>query len=251
MYVTQLGQCSKIMLVVVATLFIHSISIGAESANNKVLAFNTADTAPYSNHDGSGIYDRIIMKICQISGVDVNINHLPSARSIENVDIGFDDGEYARIKGLSEKYPNIRVVDEKLIDFAFTAFSNDSNMVIEDWSSLKNYNVAFLKGWKIYEVNVTDVKSIQMSSSEAELFNLLQNRRVDVILYERLRGLDYMYRNNIKGIVPIAKPLSVRGMYLYVNKKHEILIPQLEDALKTLKASGEYADIVNSFVREY
>ncbi len=214
-----------------------------------MLTLNTADKAPYSTQDGSGIYDRILLKAFNLAGIDFKINHLPSARSIENVDIGLDDGEYARIKGLSEKYSNIRRVDEKLVDFSFTAFAKDPDMVVDNWNSLKGYNVAFLRGWKIYEINVIDAKSIQVSSSEEELFGLLQNGRVDVILYERLRGLDFMRRKNIKGIFPIERPLSLRGMYLYVNKKHESLIPKLEDALKTLKTTGEYSDIINSFVR--
>lgn len=249
MRILQSGQYKVIFLFIIISLFCFQISVCAKDQTKMFFTFNTADKEPYSTQDNYGIYDRIILNVCQLSGIDFKINHLPSARSIENVDIGLDDGEYARIKGLSENYPNIRIVDEKLIDFAFTAFAKDEEMIVDGWRSLKSYNVAFIKGWKIYEMNVTDAQSIQVSSSEEELFRLLQHGRVDVILYERQRGLDYIHRKNLQGIFPIERPLSVRGMYLYVNKRHESLIPKLEEALRILKRTGIHEDIINSFNR--
>lgn len=220
----------------------------ASSKADKTISLNTADSSPYSTPDDVGLYDKILLRVFELVGVNITINHLPSARSIENVDLGIDDGEYARIKGLTKKYANILIVDEKLLDFAFTAFSKNADIKLKNWNSLRDYNVAYIRGWKIYEKNVTGTRSVQVSSSEDELFKLLLSDRVDIVLYEQLRGIDYMKRNNIYGIHPLREPLSVRGMYLYFNKEHEAVIPKIEKALKTLKSTGEYSDIVKSFL---
>jgi len=212
------------------------------------LTLNTADKAPYSTDLNAGIYDKIILKMFEDIGVNIKINHLKSARSIENVDVGIDDGEYARIKGLSTRYKNIMIVDEKLIDFAFTAFAKDSSIKIHGWESLGKYNVAFIQGWKIYEMNVKNTESVLVVSSEEELFRVLEHDRVDIILYERLRGLDYLKRKQLPGIVHLDEPLSVRGMYLYVNKKHEKKIPHIENSLRVIKKSGQYQKIIDSFI---
>ncbi len=210
---------------------------------------NTADKPPYSTENNGGVYDKIVMRMFENIGIKIKINHLLSARSLENVDVGLDDAEYARIKGLTDRYKNLQIIDEKLIDFAFTAFAKDPSITIDGWNSLSKYNVAFMRGWKIYEKNVTKTKSTLIVSSEEELFSLLENGRVDIVLYELLRGGEFMKKRNIKGIVPLKKPLSVRGMYLYVNKKHEELIPDIENSLMSIKKSGEYQLIVDSFIK--
>lgn len=213
----------------------------------ETFSINTSDKPPYSSVDNSGIYDLIISHVFNELGVAFNINHLKSARSIENVDIGIDDAEFARIKGLSAQYPNLEIVDEKLIDFLFTGFLKDPNIRITNWNSLKEYNIGFMRGWKIYEKNVTSDRSIHIVDSENELFKMLIHNRVDIILYEKLRGYDYMKKNGITGVHALANPLSVRGMYLYVNRKHSSLIPTIEGALKKMKRNGDYQKILDSF----
>lgn len=222
----------------------------AAEGQDAIFTLNTADKPPYSTAAGTGLYDIIVARIFHSLKITIKINHLPSARSIENVDLGLDDAEYARIAGLEDQYPNLKRVNEKLIDFAFTAFSSSAATIrVDGWKSLKPYHVAFIRGWKIYETNVTGTKSLIMVSSEQELFGLLEKNRVDIILYERLRGADYMKKNRVSGIVSVEEPLAVRGMYLYVNKRHQSLVPELEKAIRALKQSGEYTSIVDSFLR--
>lgn len=230
-------------------LFAICASYPAISFADSLFTINTADQPPYSTKDHTGIYDLLVAEIFEKLGVKIKINHLSSARSLENVEVGLDDAEFARIRGLSRTYPNIRIVDEKLIDFAFTAFARNPSIVLSDWNSLKPYHVAFIKGWKIYEMNVQECKSRNIVSSEQELFNMLLNNRVDMILYERLRGIDYMKNNNIDGIHALQSPLAVRGMYLYVNKRNEYMIPKIEKTLKDLKKDGEYQDIIHPFLQ--
>ncbi len=215
----------------------------------ELFTINTADSSPYSTPLNTGIYDQIILKVFDSLGLKVKINHLPSARSIENVDIGLDDAEYARIKGLNEKFKNILPVNEKLLDFSFTAFAKDPRIRITGWDGLKKYNVGFIRGWKIYEINVKNTRSLHVVSSEVELFNMLLKDRVDIILYEKLRGYDFLSKNHISDVFALENPLSVRGMYLYVHKKHENLIPKIEKALREIKQGGEYDDIVGAFIQ--
>ncbi len=231
--------CASLLL----SCFVKDSALAQQS-----FTLNTADKPPYSTETNTGIYDKIIAQVFANIDISLNINHLKSARSIENVDVGIDDGEYARIKGLCSSYKNIRRVKEKLIDFTFTAFAKDSSIKIDGWESLANYNVAHIRGWKIYEMNVENSNSTLVVSSEEELFQVLIHNRVDIVLYERLRGLDFMKRRQLHGIVALDEPLSVRGMYLYVNKRHEKMIPDIDNALKHIKQNGQYQRILDSFI---
>jgi polar amino acid transport system substrate-binding protein len=234
-------------LLVCLMLFALSPCESQAHQKSEFFSINTADQPPFSTASNTGIYDLIITRLINGLGIKFHINHLPSARSIENLDLGIDDAEYARIEGLGWHYPHIRMVGEPLVDFNFTAFTRDAGIALEGWGDLKNYNVAFLKGWKIYEMHVKETKSLLIVASEKEMFNLLVKGRVDVILYERRRGLDYMRRNGIPGVHALQKPLAVRPMYLYLNEKHEKLIPELENGLRVMKASGEYRQILVPF----
>ena len=215
---------------------------------NEFFTINTADKPPYSTPSINGIYDQIILKLFNSLEIKVQINHLKSARSIENVNVGIDDAEYARIEGLCAQYKNIRMVNEKLIDFEFTAFSKNSAITITNWNTLKDYHIAFIRGWKIYENNADAFKSKILVSSEKDLFQLIEKDRVDIILYELLRGFDHIKKQNINDIFNLKAPLSVRGMYLYVNKKHEKMIPLLENGLRVMKKKGDYDTIIKTFI---
>lgn len=232
--------------IVCLTIFFVLISSSNSFAEDP-FTINTADQPPYSTQDNNGLYDRIIIETFRIIGKTVKINHMPSARSLENVNNGIDDGEYARIAGLTITNPNLRIVDEKLLDYIFTAFVRNPGLQIHDWNDLTGHNVAFINGWKIYETEVKNTASIFKVHSEKELFALLASGRIDIALYERRRGLHYIKSHKLEGIYPLASPLAVKGMYLYFNSRHEAIIPAVEQALRSFKQTSNYQLLINSF----
>ncbi len=212
-----------------------------------VLTLNSADNAPYSKTDDTGFYDQIIKKIFADQNIKIKINHLPSARSINNVNDGIDAGEYARTKGIQNNYNNLAIVDEKLVDFSFTVFSKSPDFQLESgWNSFQKYNIAYINGWSILEKNVGPSKSLVTVENQKDLFSLLWGGRVDLVIYEKWRGLDYLRKNNITGVHPAKIPLATKEMFLYMHKKHQNLIPKLEQALRRLKTSGHYDDIFST-----
>lgn len=211
-----------------------------------IFTVNTADQPPYSTPEESGIYDMLIKAAFGRLNIKLRINRLPSARSLENVNLGWDDGEYARIAGLERRYPNLVMVREKLIDFAFTAFSLNPAVHLDGWPDLAGRNVAYIRGWKIYERNAPKAKSAVAVSDEKELFGMLRQGRVDLALYELYRGRAYLEKHGFKKIYNLEKPLAVKGMYMYVHKKHSDLIPKIEQALRALKDSGEHRSIIKA-----
>ena len=223
-----------------------AIPCAAHAAEN-VLSINTADQPPYSTIVNTGIYDRIVTAMFARINVDIQINHLPSARSIENVDLGIDDGEYARIKNISDYFKNLIPVEEKLLDYRFSAFSKQPHLAISSWNDLQEHHTGYIRGWKIYENNAKKCKSVTLATTEDELFRLLLEDRVDIILYEKMRGIDFLQRNKIDTVFASPEPVSVRGMYLFLNKKHENLVQPLSNALQDMKREGEYQKILAGF----
>lgn len=228
-----------------AVLLVLASAANSVAANSFTL--NTADQPPYSTNDNRGVYDQIVMEVFRTLGKSPKINHLPSARSLENVSTGVDDGEYARISGLTATNPNLRMVNEKLLDFAFTPFARNPNLQIRDWKDLANYNVAYINGWKIFETEVKNAASILKVPSDKELFSLLASGRIDIALYERRRGLHYLRSNKIEGMYPLDQPLAVKGMHLYLHMRHEPMIPALDQALRSFKQTTAYQQLLDEF----
>jgi len=53
--------------------------------------------------------------------------------------------------------------------------------------------------------------------------------------------MEYIHSLGLQNRVkPIDQPLSNHPMYMYVNKKHEALIPQLVQSLQAIKEEGRY-----------
>ena len=233
----------RVLNIVVLILF---FSFG--NASTLEIFLNTADTAPYSNTGDTGFYDILLKEVFNDLGIDIKINHLLSKRSIQNADNGIDDGEFARIEGLSSEYKNLRLVAEPLVNFYFVAYSRDPDIIISDWESLSDYDIAFINGWMILQNNVPLNANITKVKDADSLFKMLLNDRVDLILYSRLRGLSKIKKDSLADVFILDPPLAIRGMYLYMHSDHEDLIPDIASGLRAIKESGRYMEIMEEYL---
>ena len=222
------------------------ISIGNLSALE--LSLNTADTAPYSSPEGNGFYDLLLKEVFDDLGINLKINHLLSKRSVQNADSGIDDGEYARTEGITAEYKNLIIVPEALVNFYFVAYSRDPVINVSNWNSLTGFNVSYINGWAILKNNVPESVPVTLVSNEVSLFKMLLSDRVDLILYSKLRGLSKIERDNLENVFIIEPPLASRGMYLYLHKKHEGIIPEIAAGIRKIKASGRYDEILKRYL---
>ncbi len=213
------------------------------------LSLNSADTAPYSTTEGKGFYDVLLKEVFGSIGINIRINHLLSERSIQNANSGIDDGEFARIEGMSAEYNNLIPVPETLVNFYFTAFTKNPDILISSWKDLSGYNIAFINGWKIFENNVPENANIIRVKDAEALFRMLLTNRVDLILYSKGRGSSKIINENLTDIHIIDPPLSIRGMYLYINSKHRDIVSDITTALRALKENGRYMEIMNEYLR--
>lgn len=215
----------------------------ASAAHPQVLVMNTANDPPNSTDNYSGICDRVMTEAFNRIGITLKIVNLPSERALINADEGIDDGNYARVAGLENKYPNLIRVPEEITRFEFTAFSKTARFRPAGWDSLSPYDIGIITGWKILESNITHAKSLAQVKDENLLFNLLAAGRADVVIYDRMQGKYFLNKSGMKDIVELDPPLAVNAMYPYLHKKHKDMVPKLAEALRAMKRDGTYAKI--------
>lgn len=215
----------------------------------ETIQLNTADSAPYSKTDDTGFYDILLKEVFKTIGYTIEINHYPSERSLQWANDGHNDGEFARISGLSETYVNLIEVTEPLVSFNFVAVKRKDNSIsVTSWEDLKSLRVGFLNGWKIYEENVGSYPHVIRYNDIDSMIKVLLSDRLDVILYSKLRAEEYIRNFNIQGLEVITPPLSVRTMHLYLHNSIPDLAKQVNEALKDVKYSGRYDEIYNQYL---
>jgi polar amino acid transport system substrate-binding protein len=215
------------------------------------LRITTSMTSPLSKDDQTGFYDQVLLEAFRRAGQPVHIAHLPTERSITNADLGITDGEFPRISGLSRLYPNLQLVPEKIVDFEFVAFTWRPDIQIADWSSCAPYNVAIVTGWKILEANLADAKSLTKVKNQEILFTLLAERRADIVVYSRFEGYEMIRKLGLQSVRALEPPLAKREMFLYLNKEHLPLIPEIAKQLRSLKEDGTYDRILKKTLGPY
>lgn len=193
--------------------------------------------------DQTGFYDLILAEAFQRTGNHIKIEHLPAERSLTNANMGITDGDFVRISGLDKLYSNLVQVPEKIVDFEFVAFTWRSDVRLENWNSCKPYNVAIVRGWKILETNLAGARSLVRVKNQALLFSLLDNHRTDIAVYSRFEGYEIIRRSGLRSITALEPPLANRDMFLYLNKRHQPMIPALTGQLRTMKQDGTFAAI--------
>lgn len=205
----------------------------------------TADSPPFSTLDGRGFYDRLLTEAFENLGIELTIHRLPSERALREANTGRMDGEFGRIPRIAELYTSLVMVDEALTGWNFQAFVREGSKAPESFEDLREYHVGYIDGWKIYEDRVTDTRSTTLTTNEAELFAILEAGRIDVALYNRLRGLNWIARHPDSGVEIAPKPLEVRSMHLFLHEDHAELAPRISRELARLKESGRYAELQN------
>ena len=222
---------------VVSTLFslAQATDVSAET-----LVLNNVGASPLTNDQGTGFLDVIGKEASRRNGIKLSLIKLPAERGLSNANAGIDDGDFLRVSGMEKLYPNLVQVPEKLVDMTFVAFANDPAVRVDGWGSLRNYYVGFIKGWKILEKNTPNGTQVILARDAEQLFTMLEKRRVDVILYSRLMGLEIIRRRKLAGVMDSSPPLTVRGMFIYLNKRHQALASKISSALAAIKAEGLY-----------
>lgn len=215
------------------------------------LLLGTFAGPPLSNENRTGFYDRVIQEAFKRINLRIDIEHLPAERSLANADAGITAGDFVRISGLEKLYPNLVMVPEKITDFEFVAFSKTLRLKTSSWETLKPFDVAIVRGWKILEKNLVGTHSLTFAHDQNQLFNLLVNDRADIIVYSRFEGYALIRSQGLDGIKALEPPLDVREMYLYLNKKHLDLVQPLAKALRKMKEDGTYTEIKNKTLGDY
>jgi len=77
----------------------------------------------FQTPDETGIIDLVLKEAFRRVVIEISIIFVPAERALRNVNDGIEDGNFLRIAGMSDKYPELVQLPEKLVVWEFVAFS--------------------------------------------------------------------------------------------------------------------------------
>ena len=197
----------------------------------------------------SQIINTIINKAYNQLGVEVKRKKLPGDRALRMANSGEIDGLNARVKMLEDRLDNLIRVDIPVTIIENVAFTKDSMIAIDGWNSLTPYSLTTVRGTKIIEKN-TKGMNVKLLTKLDQCFYMLDKDRVDLVIYDRLFGLEHISKKGLKGITIVEPPLHKIKLYHYLHKKNIDLVPDISKILKQMESSGEINQIRDNIIEQ-
>jgi polar amino acid transport system substrate-binding protein len=215
----------------------------------ETLVLNSGSRAPLTSPQHNGALDVLYQTLAERLGITIQIQHLPAERALLNANAGIDDGDVCRVRGITNKYPDLIQVPEVITSIKWVVFSKSFNIKITGVNSLRPYRVGILIGRKLLEEKITGAKSLIKFSTDEEIIDALERNQIDLGIIEKSQGMALIQeRLYIKMLRPA---LFQDDCYLYLNKKHRLWVPVFAAELKKMKQDGSLTKIFNDGFRPY
>jgi len=182
----------------------------------------------------------VIPKIYNNLGISVDITPLPGKHAQHVATTGIKDGEIMRIFTYGEENPStIRVPTPYYYLETMPFVLEGSNVSIVQAADLKNYRLVKVRGVK-HTNNITEgLVNVHEANSTENMLRLLTSGQVDVALTNTIDGILVSKRLGLRNISPLKYPLATLPLYHYIHKKHQALVPLVDNEIRRLKANGE------------
>ncbi len=241
-------RINKQLVLFFVSITFSSLQTSAFAENS--LVFNVTGQPPLNTSKHDGFMDEVTREALKRIGYKLIINRQPAERGLRSINAGVIDGEMSRIKGIDKIYPNLVMVNEKIMNWDFVVYSKKQINLDKGWISLAEKNVSFINGWKILEKNVPKSANVTKTRNANQLFNLLKKNRTDYIIYERWGGHDEIELLQLQNVNMLKPALASKEMYIYLHKKHAALVPKMSSALLNMKKDGSYKKLQEKFLKE-
>lgn len=189
---------------------------------------------------------RIIIPVFyQRIGIEATIIPLPANRAQQEAVRGVTDGEIMRIWSYGLENPDMIRVPTPYYHLQTGAFIvKDSKVLIQNKSDLARYRLARVRGVKHTNNITAGMPLVNDMSNTEQMMKYLSAGMVDVALTNTIDGQKTIARNAFKNIIQVTPPLATFKLYHYLNKKHEALVPKIDQVIRDMQTNGELAQLI-------
>ncbi|MCX4029258.1 transporter substrate-binding domain-containing protein [Endozoicomonas sp. SM1973] len=214
------------MIRAIIFLLLYSYLIPITASNNALIITQITDDSPLTNTAKD-----IIRMAYQKLGINIHFLRLPAERSLVLTNQAVTDGELFRIDNINLAYPNLIKVPTPYLVAEHMAFSKTKQFTVKGWESVKPYRICFRIGYKVAEHNTRGFNIVLVNTNQQAL-HMLNSNRVEVVILDRLIGLNSIQSLGFKDIKMLTPPLQTTPLFHYLHKKHKKLVPKLNTIIQ-------------------
>ena len=228
-------------------LYITMLCFSMDAVAKQTLVFSTVQDSAIQD-----ISVKVLSEAYRKLGYHLEIMYLPNVRALETSNAGFVDGEVSRIKGINIRFINLIPVSVAINYLEGFAFSKRTDLNINNWESLRPYDLISVRVVKFVEQNLTkrslDYADVTFFTSAV---NMLQFDRSDIAILPKLSGLQAIREAKASEVIPVGKALIKAQLYHYLHVKHEKLLPKVNSVLLEMHNSGRIQEIRAEYIKKH
>jgi polar amino acid transport system substrate-binding protein len=84
--------------------------------------------------------------------------------------------------------------------------------------------------------------------SSSQLLRMLNNERIDAVVAPRISAILSLADLRFKTMTILEPPLQILPLFHYLNKKHQSLVPELENVLQKMEDDDEIKRIRDEYI---
>ena len=237
----------KLIFLLLTTLLLFNSFIYGQT-----LRLGSSYYPPITTPNKDGVMDLIYKELGQRLQIDIIVGDLETAeRVLLNANNGTDDGDVGRVLGLEKIYTNLISVSVPIYHYEMVVFSKNVTLKSIDAKSIMPFDIGILRGWKILENISKGAQSVSSLESSEQVFNMLDKGRIQIALFEKSQGLLVLKEMGLKEINALQPNLLEGDFYLYLHKKHKMLIPKITATLLKMQKDGTIKRIKEKVLKRY
>jgi len=192
-----------------------------------------------------------ILKIAYLKlGIEISVDEYPAKRSLHLSNEGKKyDGELHRIMGIEKQYTNLIPIPIPIHFLEGVVLSKSVKFAVKGWKSLEPYTIGVRRGI-VFTVNGTRGMKRVLFNSHDKLFQMLDNKRLDIIILPRMSALKYLQGSRVENVTFFEPPVQVYKMYHYLHKKNSHLIVKITSILKKMEEDGIIEKVRQKYIQK-
>jgi polar amino acid transport system substrate-binding protein len=195
------------------------------------------------------ISKKVVDEMYRRMGIEISAAYYPGKRALIFANEGKTDGELQRIAGMDQKFPNLLMIPVPVNILEGMVFTKETEFTVNGWESLRPYRIGIRRGIIFSDKGCAGMNTTVVNTNE-QLFEILDQGLVDIIVITRLNGLDVAGRLKIPGIRALEPPIETYPLYHYLHVKNKHLAPKLTSVLQAMEKEGVIRHIRKQFMDE-
>lgn len=186
----------------------------------------------------------IMEHIYQRLGLTMILVKFPPKRSLIEVNNGAVNGELARATVIEANNPNLIRIPYRVGTIKLMAIQRTQQPDIKHLAELKGMRIGVLRGFRTTE-SMTDALPREMYNDIPGLFKGVIHGRIDVALFPKIGGEQYIRENQLEDTLVISKqPLIDIPIYHYLHNRAQKTAQALTAEMKKMQATGELQSLI-------